>query len=136
MKTVSIRELYDEIIKQKPYSAWSKGVKQYAVDLLESEIEDNYGNLCFKFSCDLEKMLLSGASVWQEYSEGGCALIYNEDICRRLCPPYLIKKKKNGSLQPNSEESWIDVQARALHQAWRLIQGTFWAIQQGKTYAD
>lgn len=136
MKSVSINELYEAISKQKPYSVWNKGVKQYAVDLLEAEFIESYHNLCFKNSCNLEKFLLSGASDWKEYSEGGCSLIYNKDICERLAPPYLIKKKKNGVLPPNSEESWIDVQSRAIYQAWKLIQGTFWAIQQGETYAD
>ena len=68
-----------------------------------------------------EKNLLGGADNWKEYSEGGCALIYDELICRRLCTPSEIKKTRNGERRPNKQENWIDTQARALYQAARLI---------------
>ena len=58
---------------------------------------------------------------WLEYSEGGCALVYDEDIAERLCTPSELKKKKGGRLQPNSRETWIEIQARALYKAASLI---------------
>ena len=42
-------------------------------------------------------------------------------ICRRLCSQLEIKKTKDGERRPNKQESWIDVQARALYQAARMI---------------
>ena len=92
-------------------SAWRNGVVEYAFDILDSmdDVEVT------------EKNLLNGAKDWKEYSEGGCALINDELICRRLCSPSEIKKTKDGERNPNKHETWIDVQARALYQAARLI---------------
>ena len=36
-------------------------------------------------------------------------------------PPSDLKRKKGGELPPNREENWLDVQARALVQAKRLV---------------
>ena len=87
-------------------SAWSKGVKIYALELLEeldTAINDGYFkaedvNDRFK----LRAQLRNGAASWHDYSWGGCSLIYDPDIAKR---------------RPNSREDWLDVQARALSQA-------------------
>jgi hypothetical protein len=65
---------------------------------------------------------LNGARDWRQYSEGGCSLVYNEDIAVRLCTPSELKKTSNGMRNPNASETWIDVQARALQQAFWLIR--------------
>ena len=70
----------------------------------------------------LEKALLNGASSWQQYSDGGCALIYDADIAKILCTPTELKRTRNGELMPNSRENWLDVQASALFQAYRMIR--------------
>tara|TARA_R110002020_G_scaffold71795_2_gene185120 strand:- start:713 stop:991 length:279 start_codon:yes stop_codon:yes gene_type:complete len=70
----------------RPLSAWGKGVKDAAIDLL--------GTLEGREITEYN--LLNGASNWLHYSEGGCVLIYNSDI-------------------------WVQVQAKALSQASRLI---------------
>jgi hypothetical protein len=70
---------------------------------------------------DLEKELLNGARTWKEYSEGGCALIYDGDIAERLCAPSEYRKTRQGERAPNARETWLDVQARALGQAANLI---------------
>ena len=57
----------------------------------------------------------------KQYSYGGSALISDVDICRRLCSPSEIKKTKNGKRRPNKQENWMDIQARALYQAYMLI---------------
>jgi hypothetical protein len=67
------------------------------------------------------KALLNGADNWNESSWGGCYEIYNSDIAERLCTPSELKKTRQGERRPNSREEWLDVQARALHQAERLI---------------
>jgi hypothetical protein len=96
-------------------SAWRRGVQSYALEMVESaETELNRDNA--------EAVLLNGARDWREYSYGGCADIYDADIAERLCTPSELKKKKGGDLQPNSRESWLDVQARALFQALNLIR--------------
>lgn len=48
-------------------------------------------------------------------------LIYDGDIAERLCTPSEYKRKRGGDFQPNSRETWLDVQARALYQAARWI---------------
>ena len=95
-------------------SAWKKGVKDYALELVESaETELTPENA--------KATLLNGAKDWREYSFGGCSAIYDADIAERLCTPSELKKKKGGDLQPSTRETWLDVQARALSQAFNLI---------------
>lgn len=105
------QEIEKALEKEKTGSAWESGVIQYAFEILDS-MEDREIT---------EKNLLGGAKDWKQYSEGGCSLIYDIDICHRLCTPSEIKKTKDGGLRPNKYETWIDVQARALYQAARLI---------------
>ena len=93
----------------------------YAVELVES-IDSNADlsneNL-------LRRALLNGADNWEQYSEGGCSLIYDADIAERLCSPSGLKRCKGGERAPNSRENWIDCQARALFQASRLVNRAF-----------
>lgn len=97
-----------------PRSAWMKGVKEYALEMLE----DINGDVTGK---NIEKVLLNGAQDWKEYSYAGCALIYNRDIAERLCTPSEFRKTQGGKRRPNSRETWLDVQARALYQAYQMI---------------
>ena len=115
MKT--IKEITANIELKKCVSTWSKGVKDYALELLEP-IGD-YNGLDYEILSKIE--LLNGAMNWNEYSWGGNSFIYNEDIAKRLCTTSEFKKKKSGELKPNSDEEWLDTQARALAQASRLI---------------
>lgn len=101
-------------------SAWSRGVKDYALSLLE-DLQTNYNGREIKTRQALEEALLNGASDWSHYSINGNALIYDCDIAETLCNPSELKRKKNGELPPNNSETWLDVQARALYQAHRLI---------------
>lgn len=104
--------------------AWSRGVHAYAVELVESLDSANEG---FDLSNEtlLHKALLNGADDWQQYSEGGCALVYDADIAERLCSPSELRKTKGGERNPNSRETWIDCQSRALFQASRLVHRAF-----------
>lgn len=100
-------------------SAWARGVKKYALELVENL--DGLSNDDLK-SCPLiEKTLLNGASDWTQYSWSGCALIYDGDIAERLCNATELKRTRNGERRPNSQESWLDIQARALFQASRMV---------------
>ena len=100
-------------------SAWDKGVNEYALELVETldEVPCN-SNL-------LRKALLNGADSWQEYSFGGCSLIYDSDISERLCTPSELKRKRGGELYPNARETWLDFQARALSQACSRVLRAF-----------
>ena len=108
-------------------SAWSRGVKAYAVEMVDG-LNDS-ADLCNEVM--LQKELLNGASSWAQYSEGGCALIYDADIAERLCPPSTVKRTKWGMLPPNGRENWIEVQARALWQAHRLIEKAWRKLEGG-----
>ena len=115
MKTIN--EAITIINSTNPRSAWNRGVKAYALDLLENMPRNvEYGSIE-----SLRADLLNGARDWNQYSWGGCSLIYNEDIAERLCTPSELKKTRNGQRKPNSREEWLDTQARALFQAQALI---------------
>ena len=115
MKTIN--QLREAIENKPARSAWSKGVKLYALELIEEMPADQefYGSPADR------KDLLNGAEDWSEFSYGGCSLIYDPDIAKRLCDPTQYKRTKEGQNQPNARESWIDAQARALYQAAALI---------------
>ena len=102
-------------------SAWSRGVHAYAVELVESL--DDSADLSNETL--LRKALLNGAGDWQQYSEGGCALICDADISERVCSPSELKRCKGGELRPNARENWIECQARALSQASALVRRAY-----------
>ena len=105
------------ITARRARSAWDKGVTLYALELL-----DNLRDLpAADNRQEIKKALLNGARDWSEYSYGGCSLIYNGDIAERLCSPSELKRCRGGEWRPNRRESWLGVQARALHQAAILI---------------
>lgn len=114
MKTQDIAKALQE---RKDRSAWDKGVTVYALELIE-EVADYVDDLD-RENCKC--VLLNGAADWKQYSYGACSLIYDEDIARRVCTPSELKRKHNGALEPNSRETWLDVQARALCQAYKRI---------------
>ena len=123
---ITIDGLIAKIESEKVKSAWMKGVKEYALELLEElneAIDGGYfspDNLCNKNL--VSKALLNGASNWAEYSWGGAALIYDCDIAERLCTPSELKITRHGERRPNKSEEWLDVQARALFQADNMIR--------------
>ena len=112
-----IEQIRTELNKRSDRSAWDRGVTAYAYELLDN-VEDAARdgqplNSVFKWKV----AMLNGAQDWDNYSYGGSALIYNEDIANRLCTMSELKRTRNGELKPNSRETWLDVQARALYQA-------------------
>lgn len=104
-------------------SAWNKAVTLYALDLLDDVQEgaDNMERLPLD-GAELERWALNGASCWEQYSNGGCSLCYNTDIATRVCTPSELKRADGGMNNPNSRETWLDVQARALYQACNRIR--------------
>lgn len=123
-KIEAVRESLDN---NKAYnnSAWGRGVNEYASMLLDNlaeyvEYAEQNGEELPGFT---KEDLLNGASDWRQYSYGGCALVYDTDIAETVCSPSELKRCKGGERQPNSLESWLDVQARALSQAAGRIIG-------------
>ena len=119
-----ILDLLQRVENVKVRSAWNNGVKTYAIELLDDaasnrECED------FLNLQELKESILKGAKDWAQYYEGGCALVYNQDIAERLCTPSELKRTKNGLNDPNNRENWVQVQARALFQAWEFIKRTY-----------
>jgi hypothetical protein len=125
MYTITVNDIRNNITCKTFRSAWDRGVREYALELLENLeelVEGGYVEMSAVLNrYELKKALLNGASSWEQYSEGGCALIYNCDIAARLCNPTELTRCKGGERNPNSRETWIDVQARALWQAYRII---------------
>ena len=122
MKTTTIKNIMKHVNEHTGRSAWAKGVAEYAAEILEAIDYVDEGELTS--SALIDKALLNGADSWKQYSEGGCSLIYDGDIAERLCTPSELKRTKNGERRPNSREDWLDVQARALFQASKLIKAT------------
>lgn len=120
-----VEAVAEKVEQTKTRSAWSRGVKEYAEELVEELREAVDGG--YVDASDLsnrrlfEKAMLNGAKDWKQYSEGGCSLCYDVQIAKRLCAPWELRKTDNGRRDPNPRELWIDVQSRALFQAARLI---------------
>lgn len=117
-----LKKEVEEINKKRSRSHWGRGVALYVHELLDNieqskEKADNWEVL--------RRQMLCGAASWLQYSEGGCSLIHDGDICERLATPSEQKRKRSGELQPNSRESWLEVQARALSQASNRIKRAF-----------
>lgn len=108
----------EELESRADRSAWDKGVTVYALELVESlEERATYEGRNPEPGKECREWMLNGAKDWSQYSWGGCSLIYDEDIAKRLCTPSELKKTRNGERRPNSREEWLDTQARALYQA-------------------
>ena len=135
MNTVEIlRAAEKELEARKCRSAWSRGVNDYAVDLLHQMAD--YAEAGYITAETLDRpaafraAALNGARDWKEYSWGGSALIYDCDIAAALCTPSELKKTRNGERRQNSREEWLDVQARALHQACAHAWDAVWNVKQ------
>ena len=109
-----IEEMMDYISANTGRSGkWSEGVKEYAFELLgrmDEAISDG------EFNADdidnpakLHTFLLNGAESWEQYSKGGCSLVFDEDIKNRL----------HGEVTKNTD--YIVEQGRALYQAEQKI---------------
>lgn len=109
-------------IEERPArSAWGRGVKEYALEMVDHLEEYNDGDIPHTME-NLNAWLLNGARDWKQASEGGSWLITDEEIAQRLCSPAELKKVAGGRRQPNKRETWLDVQARALNQAAQIVK--------------
>lgn len=111
------QELLEKIQALKTRGALGAGRKEYALELVKTlECTDVPRN-----KKELEKLLLNGAKDWEQYSYGGCSLIYDEDICSRICTERVQKRKHYGELQPDGGRTWLDLQSAVLGEAFRVI---------------
>lgn len=126
--------LKNAIETRRARSAWDRGVKEYALDMVEElEYRAEYEGRRPDNVRELERWMLNGAADWKQYSEGGCSLIYNRQIAERLCTASELKKTDGGRKDPNPRESWINIQSRALYQAAQLV---FYAWHQAEKEAQ
>lgn len=105
-------EICSAVEAQKARSAWARGVRQTALDMLEP-IDDEMLS-----AADA----LNGAETPEHWAFDGCGLIYDADIAELLCTPSELRRSKGGERPPNSYETWLDVYARAAWQAYNLIK--------------
>ena len=126
MENIYTKELRERVMESPSKSAWKRGVKEYADELLDN-VEDraeSYERLP-RNEIELVEWMLNGAMNWDDYSYGGCSLIYDSQIAQRLCTPSELKKKEGGRLAPNRREGWLDVQTKALIDAYCRIWWKF-----------
>ena len=116
-----IEQVRAELDKRADRSAWDRGVTAYAYELLDNVEEAAKAGRQLTTRSEWKEAMLNGAQNWAEYSYGGSARCYDCDIAKCLCTPSELKRKRNGELNPNSRESWLDVQARALFKAQARI---------------
>lgn len=125
---IKLKDVYNIIENKKTRGAWNNGVKVYALFLLEGVIFEEDDPVYTVPG--LKDRLLNGARDWQQYAAGGGGFVYNYAIASTLCTPAQLKRytyKEGGLKDPNKYETWIDVEARALYQAWLLIRDTITA---------
>ena len=121
--TNELRKLVEEIPNT---SAWKRGVKEYTDELLDNLEEKAQINERFpKDEKELKEWLLNGAMDCKDYSYTYCSLKYDSQIAERLCTPSELKRTYGGMLTPNRRESWLDVQTRALRDAYCRIWWKF-----------
>lgn len=97
-------------------SAWKRGVFEYELDMLDKLME--LDNVDIENIYQFKRACLNGAKDFYELSDSGFYFIYDSDIAKRLCNNTELKRTKNGKKQPNKFETWLDVQGRALCQAY------------------
>ncbi len=115
------QELLSAIENSEARSAFAKGVRAFAVNLVESAME-RHSFKKFDLVDNDEKLYLNGAKDWKQYVYGGSALVADYDIAKALCSPSELKRRKDGALPPNKDENWLDVEARAYFLAYQLLR--------------
>ena len=130
---LTFEKMYAALEERKCRSAWSKGVTLYALELVEELQERSaYEGRNPEPGKECREWMLNGAQDWNQYSWGGSSLIYDGDIAERLCTPSELKKTRNGERRPNSQEEWLDTQARALSQAASRVMRLYRSIMIGE----
>lgn len=121
MKTID--ETYKAIeANYQPHSKWGQGVKETALDILESL--DMPNTVLPEHFGPRRSLLLNGACDWRQYSYGGCAIVYNVSIAERFFTASEMRRYMapgHDASMAFRDESLLDMQTRALVQAERVI---------------
>jgi hypothetical protein len=119
----NIQTVVNEVNNTKTRSAWDRGVKAYALDILANFEEWQRFNESEGLECpELDEVTaLNGASDWSAWAYGGCGLVYDSYIAERLCTPSKLRKLDGSARVPAGVATWCDIEARAARQAWRMI---------------
>ena len=126
MENIYTNELRKLVAEFPNRSAWKKGVKEYADELLNNlEEKSQLNGRLPKDEKELKEWLLNGATDCKDYSYTYCSLKYDSQIAERLCTQSELKKKEGGRLAPNRREGWLDLQTKALRDAYCRIWWKF-----------
>jgi hypothetical protein len=115
----------------KQRSRWCEGVYVIAAIIVENiaRAEEYQGQELPTTWAETKKILLNGAKDWKQYVEGGCALIYNEEIAYALLTPSELKRwERNPSYVPGHVKegmTMLDLQVRAAYQAAMHIRNVY-----------
>ena len=121
--TNELRKLVEEFPNT---SAWKRGVKEYVDELLDNlEKKAHINERLPKDEKELKEWMLNGAIDCKNYSYTYCSLKYDSQIAERLCTPSELKKKEGGRLAPNRRDTWLDIQTKALIDAYCRIWWKF-----------
>lgn len=127
MSTIKISNFENTIYNksQNARSAWDRGVAKYALDIISGLKERGINEVAPESPLFL-KQCLNGAESWNQYSDGGCSLTCDFEIVERLCTDSAKRRFNAGRLERLNalEPTWIETQARALNQAFRLLKET------------
>ena len=126
MENVYTKELRKLVAEFPNTNAWKRGVKEYTDELLDNlEEKSQLNGRLPKDEKELKEWLLNGAINCEIYSYAYCSLKYDSQIAERLCTPSELKKKECGRLAPNKREGWLDLQTKALRDAYCRIWWKF-----------
>ena len=126
MENIYTNELRKLVAEFPNRSAWKKGVKEYADELLDNLEEKAQINERFpKDEKELKEWLLNGATDCKDYSYTYCSLKYDSQIAERLCTPSEFKRKDGGRIAPSRHDNWFNEQAKALNYACLRIKSKF-----------
>lgn len=115
MKIKELNLLRARIESLAPREQYFKAVRLYALELIDNTLEaySENGDELLTLA-----ILLNGAHNWMEYSFGGCALSYTDDIIDRIVP---ISMRAAARAENKASIKALTAQALALEDAARLI---------------
>ena len=106
-----------------------QGVAKYVPEIIERAGFER-GELNKLSAKELYSRLLNGAETWQQYSEGACSLVANEEIAARLFYPHDVETLRRRDFCIGYDCcAMINLQARALREAADAITMAFRALQ-------
>lgn len=116
-------------------SAWTRGIKLYALELLEDVEAHNLTAEQLADPAAVRAAMLNGAESWEQFSRGGCSLVCDIDIAERLLTPSELRRCDGGERRPNSRKNWLSVQTRALLEASHITARAISAAAHGEVRA-